>query len=83
MQRLEVFQSLWAMERRAPGLPEPALTDSIARIRAAGFDGVSSHYTDRAGVAGLARALWDRTAGPPARGTGHPPQRRQFASCIR
>jgi len=40
MQKLEVFQSLWAMERRHPTLPEPSHEENFARIAEAGFDGV-------------------------------------------
>lgn len=40
MQKLEVFQSLWAMEMRHPDLPERSDRDSFAMIKEAGFDGV-------------------------------------------
>ena len=39
-QRLKVFQSLWAMEQRVPGLPEDPPEHWLDRIAAAGFDGV-------------------------------------------
>ena len=41
MQRLEVFQSLWAMERRAPDGAEWSLAEKFAMIAEAGFDGLS------------------------------------------
>jgi hypothetical protein len=40
MQKLEIFQSLWAMELRSPHVPERSDADSFAMIAAAGFDGV-------------------------------------------
>ena len=40
MQKLEIYQSLWAMELRSPHLPEPTAEQSFAMIAAAGFDGV-------------------------------------------
>jgi len=40
MQKLEIFQSLWAMELRRPGLKERAVEESFAMIAEAGFDGV-------------------------------------------
>ena len=40
MARLEVYQSLWAMERRVPGEPEPSLAAMIDAIADAGFAGV-------------------------------------------
>jgi hypothetical protein len=40
MQRLEVYQSLWAMERRVPGEPEAPLAVMLDQIAGAGFDGV-------------------------------------------
>lgn len=41
MQRLLVFQSLWAMERRHTDGVEPSLEDKLERIHAAGYDGLS------------------------------------------
>lgn len=41
MQRLEVFQALWAMEQRRPGMPEPSLAENFDRVAAAGFDGMA------------------------------------------
>ncbi|HEV7304739.1 sugar phosphate isomerase/epimerase [Ensifer sp.] len=57
MQKLRVFQSLWAMERRHPDGFERSLEDNIAAIVAAGFDGVSAHYTSRTDVVRLNRAI--------------------------
>lgn len=57
MQRLRVYQSLWGMERRHTDGHERSLDENITLIAAAGFDGVSAHYTSRDGVAELDRAL--------------------------
>jgi hypothetical protein len=40
MQKLEIYQSLWAMERRQPGQEERPVEVSFEMIAAAGFDGV-------------------------------------------
>lgn len=40
VQQLEVFQSLWAMERRSPHEPERSPEESFAMAAAAGFDGM-------------------------------------------
>lgn len=40
MQQLKVYQSLWAMDRRIPGQPEPPVEQHFERIAAAGYDGV-------------------------------------------
>ena len=40
MQKLEVFQSLWAMELRHPELPERSHAENFAMIAEAGYDGV-------------------------------------------
>ena len=40
MQKLEIFQSLWAMELRSPHVPERDDAKSFAMIAEAGFDGV-------------------------------------------
>lgn len=40
MQHLRVYQSLWAMEQRRPGVAEDAPERWLDRIAAAGFDGV-------------------------------------------
>ncbi len=57
MQKLLVFQSLWAMERLNGNGPEPGLEENIARIAEAGFDGISAHYTNRADVRRLNEAI--------------------------
>jgi hypothetical protein len=57
MQRLEVFQSLWAMERRSEVKPELSLAENIRRIADAGFQGISTHWTDRAKVAEVSGLL--------------------------
>lgn len=56
MQKLLVFQSLWAMERRHTDGLERSLDENIAMIAEAGFDGISAHYTSRADVERLHRA---------------------------
>jgi hypothetical protein len=48
MQRLLVFQSLWAMERRRPDGAEWSLEEKIALIADAGFDGASVDFGDAA-----------------------------------
>lgn len=40
MQKLEVYQSLWAMEQRHPDLPERSPEQTFAMIAGAGYDGV-------------------------------------------
>lgn len=40
MPKLEFFQSLWAMERRLPGVPEPAVEEHFRRVAEAGYDGL-------------------------------------------
>jgi hypothetical protein len=40
MQRLEIYQSLWAMELRSPHVPERTPEESFAMMVDAGFDGV-------------------------------------------
>jgi len=47
MQNLVIFQSLWAMERRSAIRPELALEESVEKIAAAGFGGISTHWYDR------------------------------------
>jgi hypothetical protein len=39
MQKLEIYQSLWAMELRSPHVPERSDAESFAMIAEAGFDG--------------------------------------------
>ena len=50
MQQFRVYQSLWAMERRLPGIPELPLLTQLEMIRAAGFDGAGIRFVD-AGIA--------------------------------
>ena len=40
MQKLEIFQSLWAMELRRPGQAERPVEESFTMVAAAGFDGL-------------------------------------------
>jgi hypothetical protein len=40
MQKLEIFQSLWAMERRHPDLPERSFEESFEMVAQAGYHGV-------------------------------------------
>jgi len=47
-QRLAVYQSLWAMERRAPDGMEWPLEMKLAMIRDAGFDGAGVRFIDPA-----------------------------------
>jgi hypothetical protein len=41
MQKLEIYQSLWAMELRQPGIAERSMTENFQMIADAGYDGVS------------------------------------------
>jgi hypothetical protein len=45
-QKLLVFQSLWAMERRRPDGVEWPLSEKLAMIRDAGFDGAGVRFVD-------------------------------------
>jgi hypothetical protein len=47
MQKLLVFQSLWGMERLRSEARELTLAEKVARIAAAGFDGVTDHFHHR------------------------------------
>lgn len=47
MQKLLVFQSLWAMERRHTDGKEWSLDESIEMIAKAGYDGISTRWDDR------------------------------------
>ncbi len=61
MQRLEFYQSLWAMERRRPGEAEPSLEDSFARVADAGFDGMALDLAlSDVPTANAARPLFER-----------------------
>ncbi len=57
MQKLHIFQSLWAMERRHTDGFERDLDENMALIVEAGFDGISAHYTNRRDVARLNQAI--------------------------
>ena len=45
-QKLLVFQSLWAMERRRPDGVEWSLSEKLAMIRDAGFDGAGVRFVE-------------------------------------
>ncbi|MCP4385601.1 MAG: sugar phosphate isomerase/epimerase, partial [Hyphomicrobiales bacterium] len=47
MQKLLVFQALWAMERRHSDGVERDLEENIRMIAEAGFDGISGDWRDR------------------------------------
>ena len=57
MQRLLVFQSLWAMERRHSDGFERSLEQNIEMIADAGFDGISADWRDRKTVQRMAGLL--------------------------
>jgi hypothetical protein len=40
MQKLAIFQSLWAMDKRIPGEPEAPVEEHFRRIAGAGYDGI-------------------------------------------
>ena len=48
MQKLLIFQSMWAMERRHTDGHEHTLEQKLAMIHEAGYDGVSHSFGDRA-----------------------------------
>lgn len=52
-QQLEVFQSIWAMERRRPDDHEWSLDEQVAMIASAGFDGIdiSAQHPDESRAA--------------------------------
>ena len=56
-QELAVLQSLWAMERRHTDGFERSLEENVAMITEAGFDGISTHWTDRAAVSRVSGLL--------------------------
>jgi hypothetical protein len=56
-QKLLVLQSLWAMERRHTDGFERSLEKNIEMIADAGFDGISTHWSDRSTVAKVAPLL--------------------------
>ena len=57
MQRLLLFQSLWAMERRHSDGVERTLEENVEMIHRAGFAGVSAQYRDRSFVRTLTQLL--------------------------
>lgn len=57
MQNLLIFQSLWGMERLRGQPATAALEARVERAAAAGFDGITHHWYDRAVVAPLATQL--------------------------
>ena len=59
MQRLLVYQSLWAMEQRRPDGFEWTLDQKLEMIRAAGFDGAGVRFFDREFVSVVAPRLRD------------------------
>ncbi|MFM2404855.1 MAG: hypothetical protein RL223_2735, partial [Pseudomonadota bacterium] len=56
MQRLLVFQSLWALERRHTDGHEPTLEENLQRVHAAGYDGLSFSVSAPHTPAGQAHA---------------------------
>ena len=40
MQKLEIYQSLWGMELRAPDRPERSMDENFRMVADAGFDGM-------------------------------------------
>ncbi|WP_210259105.1 sugar phosphate isomerase/epimerase [Agrobacterium sp. a22-2] len=73
MQKLLIFQSLWAMERRHTDGHERSLDENIAMIAEAGFDGISAHYTNRHDVVRLNETI---------RGTGLKIEGVCFPRCV-
>ena len=57
MQKLLIFQSLWAMERRHGDGFERSLEDNLAMIAGAGFDGINADWQDRTRTLRLAALL--------------------------
>jgi hypothetical protein len=47
LQKLLVFQALWAMERRHTDGFERSLEENVKMIAEAGFDGLSGDWRDR------------------------------------
>ena len=56
-QQLDIYQSLWAMERRHTDGYERSLEDNITMIAQAGFNGVSAGYASRDDVRRLSGLL--------------------------
>ena len=59
MQKLKIYQSLWAMERRHSDGIERTLPDSLRMIADAGFEGVSGQCGDARATAELAQMARD------------------------
>lgn len=59
MQKLLVYQSLWAMERRRPDGQEWSLAEKLEMIRDAGFDGCGVRFFDRDYAREVTRFLRD------------------------
>ena len=59
VQQLRILQSLWAMERRHTDGFERSLDENVGMIAEAGFDGVSTAWTDRNSVGRLSALLAD------------------------
>jgi len=57
MQRLQVYQSLWAMERRRPDGLEWSLDEKLDMIHGAGFDGAGVRFFDREYAGTVTRKL--------------------------
>ena len=53
MQTIEIFQSLWAMERRRPDRQEWSLDQKVAMVAEAGYDGIDVVHGDP-----LATGIW-------------------------
>lgn len=70
MQRLLVFQSMWAMERRHTDGIERSVEENIEMIAGAGFDGISAHWHNREDVRRLGELI--RPAGLQAEGQCFP-----------
>ncbi len=59
-QNFKILQSLWSMERRHTDGFERSMDENVAMIDAAGFDGVSTQWTDRDTVRRLSAMLKQR-----------------------
>jgi hypothetical protein len=69
-QQLQIFQSLWAMERRHTDGYERSLEENLQQIAKAGFDGVTTDYSSRDDVRRLTGLL--KPLGLPAEGQCFP-----------
>lgn len=59
MQKLQIFQSMWAMQQRSARIAEFTVKEAVDKIAAAGFDGVSAHWTNHESVSALSALLQD------------------------